>query len=63
MVGWKDLAKGLVGDQWTLGAAKDVNMEQFWSWVKVDFIDGSGDMFLGLDRWNYFEKELWLDLR
>ena len=37
-------------------------MEQFWTWSKVDAIDGSGDPISGSERCTYFDKELWLKL-
>ena len=62
MLGCKELEKGVYGQQWTLVETKDVTMEQFWAWAEVDYIYGSGDMFLGTYRWNYFEKEVWFEL-
>ena len=50
MLGCKELEKGVYGQQWTLVETKDVTMEQFWAWAEVDFIYGSGDMFLGTYR-------------
>ena len=59
---YKEATKGLSGDQWSLGLAKGVSMEQFWNWAKVDAIDGSGDPISGSERCTYFGKELWFDL-
>ena len=61
-MGCKDSEKGLYGDQWNLGATKDVTMGQLWDWDKVDSIDGSGDLYLGPDRCNNFKKEICLEL-
>ena len=38
----KESAQGVDGDQWTLGLAKDVTMEQLWTWVKIYGFDVSG---------------------
>ena len=46
---FNELAKGIAGDQWTLGETKYVTMEQLWIWAKKDGIYGSGDMYLGRD--------------
>ena len=54
----KESDNDLAEDQWNLGATKDVTMEQFWDWAKVDSIDGSGDLYLGLDRCRDSEKDL-----
>ena len=39
----KEPENGLAGDPWSLGSVKGVYMEHFWTWSKVDAIDGSGD--------------------
>ena len=41
LAGYKESEMGLSGDQWNMGAKKDVTMEQLWAWDKVDSIDGS----------------------
>ena len=41
---------------------KNVTIEQFWDWSKVDDINGAGDLFTGPDHCFYFYKELWLEL-
>ena len=58
----KDLEKGIDVDQWNMGAAKNVTMEQVWDWAKVDAIDRVGYLFTGPDLCTYFEKEIWLEL-
>ena len=30
------MENGLDGDQWTLGATKNVTMEQLWDWAKLE---------------------------
>ena len=37
-------------------------MEKFWTWSKVDAIEGLGDHISGLEPYTYFEKDLWFDL-
>ena len=39
---YKESANWISGYQWTLGVTKDVTMEQFWGWEKVESIDGLG---------------------
>ena len=56
------MAMGLAGDHLGLGENKDVTMEQFCTWTKAEVIDGSGDIYLGLDRYSNFEKYLWFEL-
>ena len=46
----KELAKVIAGDQWNVGATKDVNMEHLWTWEKVDGVDASEGVYLGADR-------------
>ena len=55
--------KAISGDQWTLSEAKDVTMEQFWKWSKVDGLDTDMDAYLGVDNCIDFEKEILLELR
>ena len=38
----KDSSMGLPGYQWCIRLEKVVSMEQFWTWAKVNNIDGSG---------------------
>ena len=59
---YKELSKGIDGDQWTLGATKDVTMEKFWTWAKVDYLDALGDVYLGKDRCLDFKKYIWFEL-
>ena len=40
---------------------KDVTMEQFCNWSKIDDIDGSGDMYLVRNICIEFEKEIWFE--
>ena len=58
----KESSKRLYGDQWSLGSAKNVTMEQLWTWYKVDATNGTGYTIIRADHCTYFEKELWLDL-
>ena len=58
----KESTKGLAGDQWSLGLAKVIFMEQLCTWAKVDAIDVSVDPISGSERYTSFEKELWFDL-
>ena len=45
----KESAKGLDDYKWTIGSEKGVSMEHFWTWTKVDNINGAGDLFSGLE--------------
>ena len=62
LVECKDLEKGISRYQWNLGGTNNVTIEQFWDWVKLNAIDGAGDIFTGPKWCNYFEKELWFQL-
>ena len=37
-------------------------MEKFWIWDKVDAIYGGKNIFTGMERCAYFEKDLWFEL-
>ena len=56
LVEYKELVKGLDGYQWTLGQTKDVTMEKFWTWSNTDANNGSGCMYLELNRCIDIEK-------
>ena len=58
----KELVTGIAGNQWMLGATKDVTMDKLWTWQKLDGVDGSGNMYLGQDRCLDFEKDIWFEL-
>ena len=58
LAGFKELVKGLDGDQYNLGVTEDVAMKQLCVWTKVDSIEGSGDLCLCPDRCSDFDKEL-----
>ena len=44
------MAKVIAGDQWNLGVTEDITMEHLWTWVKVDGVDTSEGVYLGVDR-------------
>ena len=52
----KESARGLAGNQWTIGSDKSVTIEQFWTWSKVDGHDTAGGPISGAERCSYFEK-------
>ena len=58
MVKCKESEKGIVGYYWNLRLTKIVSMEKFWTWAKVDAINGAEYLFRGSDNCTYFEKEL-----
>ena len=49
-------------DQWNFGSAKDVIVDNFWTWDKSDRIDSDGEPISGADLCKTFEKELWFEL-
>ena len=55
-------ARGLDVNQWNIGAAKSVTMDQLWTWDKVDGSDTLRKPISGADGCTYFEKELCCDL-
>ena len=45
-----------MGNQWTLGTAERVTVDQFWTWNKVDLCDADGVSMTGAERCTYFYK-------
>ena len=58
----KEKDRGLDGNQWTIGAASNLNMEQFWVWSKFDGVNSNGYEFTGEGRWVDFENELLFEM-
>ena len=54
--------RGYDSNQWSLGAAKSVTMDQFWTCYKVYRRNAAGNHISGADSCTYFDKELWFDL-
>ena len=44
------------------GATKYVTIEQFWTWVNLDGVEVSGDLYLGAERCLDFKKDIWFEL-
>ena len=44
------------------GETKYVTMEQLWTWVNLDGVEVSGDLYLGAERCLDFEKYIWFEL-
>ena len=62
MLSRKEMARGIDGNQWTLGAANNISMEQLCTWAKVDGRNSDGDPTSGAGWYEDFEEELWFDL-
>ena len=62
MVTFKQLAKELAGDEWTLGYLSGVHTEEFWTWSKTDTIGYDGNPYLAIDKCVNFDRELWFDM-
>ena len=58
---FKESAKGLSGDQWTLGETNDVTMEKFWTQAKEDGLESYRYAYMGVDKCINFDKEIWFD--
>ena len=54
----KDLAR----DSWGLGTLKEISTDNFCIWEKKYRIGFDGDVYLGLETFVDFEKELWFEL-
>ena len=61
LVKWKQLAKELAGDYWTLGELDRLSAENFWTWANTDTIGYYGHDYLARDKWFDFERELWFE--
>ena len=59
---FKYTAKGIAVDQWTLSEAKDVTMEQVWTWTKQYGTDANRNYYLGMDKCINFDKDIWFKL-
>ena len=55
-------AKDLAGDSWGLGTLKEISTDNFWIWEKKSRIGFDVDVYLGLETFVDFEKELWFEL-
>ena len=62
LVEYKQLAKDIVGYKWDLVVLKEISMGAFWNWTKKYGIGYDGDAYLGLDKFVYFDKEVWFKL-
>ena len=56
------MVKGIDGYQWTLGATKNITMDQVWTWVKLYGVDMDRDVYLGTYRCLDFKKYIWFEL-
>ena len=43
------MARNYAGDQWMLIEARDIIMEDFWTWSKVDGTNDDGDPISGAE--------------
>ena len=57
----KEAMKNYVGDQFMLGEARDVSVEYFWTWSKVDGTDADGVPMSGLESCNDFKNNIWFE--
>ena len=62
LVTCKQLAKELLGDEWTLGDMSGLSTEDFWTWKKADTTGYDGHPYLAIDNFVDFERELWFEL-
>ena len=58
----KETENSYARDQWMLGEAKDVRMENFWNWYKMEVTGADEYPVGGSERCNGFEKDIWLKL-
>ena len=53
--------KTYAGDQWILEEAKNMSMENFWAWDKVEGTNSYGDPVSVMEHCNDIKKEIWLE--
>ena len=58
---YKESAKDLAGDKWTLGDVKAIFTEQLWTWDNSDWLAYEGYAYLGFDKCVDFEKYIWFE--
>ena len=59
---YKQLAEELTSDEWNLGDMSGLFTEDFWNWSKTDNIGYDGHLYLAIDKYVDFERELWFEL-
>ena len=62
LVTFRQSAKELGGDQWTLGDMTGLAAEGFWTWSKTDTTGYDGHPYLDREKCVEFDKELWFEL-
>ena len=55
------MVKNIAGDKLTIVNLKALSTEQFWNWSKSYRLDKNGDVYLGLEKFD-FNNELWFEL-
>ena len=58
----KESGKDLAGDKWTIGELKGLSTEDLCTWDKSDGISYDRGVYLVMDKWVNFKKEIWFEL-
>ena len=59
---YRESAKYLAGDEWTLVDLTGLSVEDLWTCVKTDTTRYDGYDYLARDNCVNFERELWFEL-
>ena len=62
MVGFRQSAKELAGDEWNLGKLAGLSAEALWNWAKTDTTGYDVHAYLSMDKFIKFDRELWFKL-
>ena len=58
LVAYSQLAKELMGDEWTLGKLAGLPAEAFWNWSNTGTMGYDVHVYLALDKCVNFEKDI-----
>ena len=58
----KETSRGHNCNQWTLGTANNVTVEQLWTWVRVESREYEGDPISRVDWYEDPKKDFWIDM-
>ena len=62
LVGCRQSAKELAGDEWNLSKLKGLSADYFWTWEKTDTTGYDVHTYLGSDKCVNFKRYLWFEL-
>ena len=59
---YRQSAKELAGNEWTLGKLTGISVDNLWTWAKMDTTGYDGHEYLTWDKYVDSERELWFGL-